>query len=145
MWAFLPGVFVSIVQHRTRPDHLLVRARRRIDLERVLEDLQEMQLAGEADEKHVDGWVQAALSAPVVELAEADYRFRIEMHREVVARLLARAVRAIDYDNFKAHPLNRKREGMLLRVWMDLRHWASGEPQLFDEDETTELLARGRR
>ncbi len=105
MWVFVPGGFASIVAHRDRPGQLLVRARRREDLER---------------------FYAGALMPTVHELAEADYRFRVVDERRSVANLAARHVQSIDYDNFKAHPANQPREGMLLRVWIAVSQWAKG-------------------
>lgn len=35
MWLFTKDSFVSIVQHRTQPNTVLVRARRKIEIERL--------------------------------------------------------------------------------------------------------------
>jgi hypothetical protein len=35
MWVFLSGAFLSIVQDKQKPERLVVRARRRGDIERV--------------------------------------------------------------------------------------------------------------
>ncbi len=77
MWIFLNDAFFSIVEDRTDPAKLLVRARFRGDIERVFPD------------------------ATVAETAEADYRFRAPMSRMSVAVKIAELATAIDYTDFK--------------------------------------------
>ena len=78
MWVYLTDALLSIVAHRDRPGHLLVRARFAGDIERIFP------------------------SAEVTETPDADYRFRATIPREAVAQALAAAAQAIDYPNFKA-------------------------------------------
>lgn len=77
MWIFSPDSFVSIVAHRTKPDVLLVRARLPGDLERMFP------------------------GAKVKETRAADYRFRAELPRHIVADEVAKRIAGIDYDNVK--------------------------------------------
>ena len=105
MWVYLTEAMLSIVAHRTRPEHLLVRARLPGDIERVFP------------------------GADVSETPQADYRFRATVPRAAVADALARAAREIDYDNFKATlradtPAERARAAMYHAA-----HAAAGEAQ----------------
>ena len=95
MWVFLNNAFLSIVAHREQPDAMLVRARLPGDIERVFPD------------------------ADVSQTPEADYLFRATIHRSLVADALAKAVRGIDYHNFKASVVHdeRKRLGGYYGVW----------------------------
>ena len=102
MWLVTTQGFYSVVAHRTRPEHLLVRARAREDLEAL------------------------RLQIPSIELNEdpsADYRWRAEVHREDWRRALIQLVDRIDYDNFKDAVARRhgmKREAVYHRVWREL-------------------------
>lgn len=96
MWIILNDAFVSIVAHRDKPDVLLVRARVEGDIERALPGAQV--------------WTDPA----------ADYRYRAEVTREVVAQALADAVRGIDYGNFKDSVEDRQRHAAYAAVWSDL-------------------------
>ncbi|GAB4481868.1 MAG: hypothetical protein OHK0044_30610 [Burkholderiaceae bacterium] len=78
MWICLSDAFYSIVAHRSRPGHLLVRARRQGDIERLWPD------------------------ADVSDTPAADYRYRAIVPADRVAHAIAGAVRSIDYGNFKA-------------------------------------------
>lgn len=77
MWIFFPNAMLSIVAHRDRPDHLLVRARFAGDIERVF--------PGE----HVE------------RTPRADYLYRAEVARWRVADKLAGLVRGTRYTNVK--------------------------------------------
>lgn len=120
MWIFIPGAFVSIVEHRDDPNRVLVRARRREDLARFFLDRR---------------------VPPIIALDDADYPFRVTELRVVVSSLVEQHAYAIDYDNFKAAPPNAKRQGMLHRVWAAVRDWGAGRPASFDAEDA-ELLAR---
>jgi hypothetical protein len=94
MWIFLSDAFLSIVDHRTKPGVLLVRARLRGDLERVFP------------------------GARVERTPAADYLYRAEVPRERVASVIADAIRAVDYPNFKGSV----REPDRLRACHDVWH-----------------------
>lgn len=78
---------------------LLVRARRRGDLERVFPE------------------------AEVKETPRNDYRFRARLPRERVAQALAEAARGITYPNFKATVHERGRHDAYLDTWSVLHAW----------------------
>jgi hypothetical protein len=88
MWLITEDGFASVVAHRERPDHLLVRARARGDLEN---------LCRIAAEEGVEGFDPVG----VFSLEQADYRWRLEVRRDDFAALTAAMVGRIDYDNFK--------------------------------------------
>lgn len=93
MWVFLSNAFLSIVAHRDKPDVLLVRARARPDIKRVFP------------------------AARVTTLATADYRYRAEISREVVAAAIADQVLGIDYPNFKNSVSEDPRHDAYVSVW----------------------------
>ena len=77
MWIFMNDAFLSIVAHRDKPDHFMVRARLNGDLERVFP------------------------GATVTETPDADYRYRATLTREAVAATIQERLAEIDYPNFK--------------------------------------------
>ena len=85
MWIFLSDAMLSIVAHRDRPEMLLVRARRREDLDRHFPSLE-------------------PLATP-----QADYPWRVEVGREEIAAWLAARAVEISYDNFKNSVGERER------------------------------------
>lgn len=95
MWLFLNDSFVSIVEHRDDPDTLLVRGRFRGDAARFLGLPQHHE----------------------VELATADYRWRVITSRATVEKALLRAVRRARYPNFKDSIRTAWRKAIALRVW----------------------------
>lgn len=78
MWIFLNRAMLSVVAHRGKPHHFMVRARFEGDLERVFP------------------------KAKVLRTPNADYLFRATVTRRQVAAALALELGAVEYDNFKA-------------------------------------------
>jgi len=93
MWIFLNDAFLSIVDKGGDGNTLLVRARKRGDLERVFPD------------------------AEVQESRRNDYRFRARLDRERVAQVIAASVRAVTYPNFKGSVAETDRHDAYLGVW----------------------------
>jgi hypothetical protein len=98
MWLFLPTAMVSIVAHRTKPQHLLVRARLRGDLERLFPGCTVQRTPG------------------------ADYRFRACIHRNDVARVVSQHLLGMQYDNVKnaiphGAPVHELRHRFMSEVW----------------------------
>lgn len=85
MWIFLNNSSLSIVSHWDLPDHLLVRSRIEGDIEQVFP------------------------SAEVEHTPKFDYPYRAVIAREVVAEVMASAIAAIDYGNFKNSVTDRDR------------------------------------
>jgi len=81
MWLFTKNSFISVVQHRERPDDVLVRARVRKHLERLF--------SNEAKEIYTD--------------EGADYKYRLLISKKELAEVVsAYIMQRLDYDNFKA-------------------------------------------
>lgn len=95
MWIFQNNSFVSIVAHKDRPGHLLVRSRIKGDIEKAIP------------------------GAEVFEDPEADYRYRAIVAKETVQEAIMRAIGEIDYPNFK-NSIDRSdipRHEAYLSVW----------------------------
>ena len=103
MWVFLDHAFLSIVAHRSKPNVLLVRARSQPDIGSLFPRVK------------------------VHETKAADYRFRAEISRQVVADALAKAALNIDYDNFKASVHEPARHAAYLACWDAMRAFQDGE------------------
>jgi hypothetical protein len=95
MWIFLNDAFLSVVADKADPtgDRLLVRARRRGDIERVFPDAEVFQVAG------------------------SDYAQRAWVPRQHVAVALAARVEAIDYPNFKNTISDSAYHDAAMQVW----------------------------
>ncbi|MEN9726741.1 MAG: hypothetical protein RL434_1107 [Pseudomonadota bacterium] len=93
MWIFTPKAFLSIVAHRGKPDHLLVRARLPGDIETVFP------------------------AAKVTRNPSADYLYRAEIERAEVASTLATLAASMDYDNVKGAVSDARRARMMGKVW----------------------------
>ena len=102
MWIFTPTGFLSVVEHRDDSRCLIVRARAKEDLKDIGEfAVQE-----------------------IIEMPEADYRYRVEVARVTFAAYMRTQVAQLDYPNFKErlHEQNRseleiEREQFAYRIW----------------------------
>ena len=103
MWIFLNDAFLSIVDKGGDGTTLLVRARRRGDLERVFPE------------------------AEVEVSPRNDYRFRARLPRERVAQAMAEAIRCLAYPNFKGSVPDPRRHDAYLEVWSALHAWQERE------------------
>jgi hypothetical protein len=77
MWVALTEGWLSIVAHRHKPDHLLVRARNPKHITRTFRD------------------------ADMYIITSADYPFRADVPREDVIEFMSRRLEHMTYDNFK--------------------------------------------
>lgn len=93
MWIMLNDAFFSIVKKDCARDELLVRARRRGDIEKV--------------------WP----SAVVTEYNRSDYLFRAKIKAKDVVEALDGEVRRITYDNFKNSVQDEDLHDAYMRVW----------------------------
>lgn len=95
MWVFLRNAFLSIVEDRADFNRLMVRARIRGDIERVFPN------------------------AAIIEMDNADYRFRAFINREEVANAIMGEVLSIDYPDFKSRVAvdDPGRKGFYSEVW----------------------------
>lgn len=104
MWIFLNDAFVSVVAHKDQPRFLLVRARRRGDLERLFGD------------------------QPVVERTPtADYLYRCTVSREVLAKIIADRIQSIDYTNFKDSIQDKPLHDVCFEVWDRMSELQEGD------------------
>lgn len=104
MWLFTKIGFFSVVRHRDRPDQVLVRARFRDDIERLL--------------KYMD-----AEGMSVDDHSGRDYAYRVVIPQVLWADTARRLAEDIDYPNFKnaAHTGHRGRDNALFDVWDVMR------------------------
>jgi len=104
MWLFLSDSFLSIVDKGDPSGAtLLVRCRRRGDIEAVFPD------------------------ADVVEHAGTDYRYRARIDREQVAAAIADQVRGIQYPNFKGAVKELERHDAYMETWQAMMRFQKGE------------------
>jgi len=139
MWAFTEFGFFSAVQHRDRPETVLVRGRFKEDIGT---------LAKMARDASGDKSIRLR-STP-----EADYPYRVIMPKDLWARLLAAMAQEIDYDNFKNHVHGEPdRDRALMAIWAAL--FDAGEereprpikhlpPSRYDHDFSEEELDHQR-
>jgi hypothetical protein len=105
MWICFNNAFVSIVQDKTDPAKLVVRARARAHL---------VALFGRR--------------APIVETPRADYRWRLLTSRAKIARLLVNKVETLSYVNFKDSVKDDRLHDMYLTWWSD-HHQFQNDPE----------------
>lgn len=103
MWIFLNNAFVSIVAHRTRASMLLVRARKKGDIQRAFP------------------------GAKVKRTPNADYLYRAEIDRELVAIDIAFVFASMTYDNLKGSVDELARHDVYMKVWRVMRQWQDDE------------------
>lgn len=94
MWIMLNNAFVSIVSKDCKPTELLVRARRKGDIQRVF-----------------------GKGVKVTRYTKSDYLYRAVVSRKAVATALAKEVERVDYPNFKNSVKDDKLHNAYLRVW----------------------------
>ena len=116
MWICTNTGFVSVVADRNDPARLLVRARRKIDLQNVV---------GDAD---------------ILETPERDYRYRTFIDREKFKQIVVAGIDAITYGNFKNSVPEEYAD--LHKMYADFwsRHWSYGE-----NDPATRKPGKGKR
>ncbi len=93
MWLYVSGGFLSIVAHRDKPEHLLVRAR------------------------HPDHINALFPEADITIMPSADYPFRVVLHRMVVERAVGRYITQMSYDNFKSSVTDNDYHDACMSVW----------------------------
>lgn len=93
MWIFTSQGFISAVQHRDKPDTLIVRARRAEHLEDIVP------------------------GSTVRQDENADYRYRCEVKREGFKLLIADYIDDLDYDNFKNSIADHEYHDACTGVW----------------------------
>lgn len=104
MWIFLSNSFLSIVDKGDDTGQtLLVRARRKGDIETVFPD------------------------AKVIEGGSTDYRYRARVEREQVAKAIADQVRGVRYGNFKATVREHDRHDAYMDTWQAMMKFQEAE------------------
>jgi hypothetical protein len=104
MWILTTFGFFSVVENRRDPSTLMVRGRVRADIEKFVR--------------------RAKVEVSILETPTADYRYRAILNRKVVAKVIARALRRLDYPNFKNRVEERQgvaRHDVYADVWLNLR------------------------
>lgn len=96
MWLCISDAFLSIVHKDCARDELLVRARRKGDIEKIFP------------------------GAKVKRSTTTDYLFRAAVKRTEVAHALEGEVRSITYPNFKDSVKDKRLHDAYLRVWTSL-------------------------
>ncbi len=103
MWIFLNDGFFSIIEDEKNHNQLVVRARKKGDIERVFN----------------------VKSKNVVKLPHRDYMYRTCLRKSKVARILTDRILEINYHNFK-DSIDKKehdRKAAYSRVWQQHMQW----------------------
>ena len=93
MWLCLNKCFISVVQNRDDPSILLVRARVAGHIERLFPE------------------------AKVFTDPKADYLYRANIKRQIVAKTVAASIQKINYDNFKDSVEDDELHLAYMKVW----------------------------
>jgi len=96
VWVLLSDCFFSIVSKDCARDELLVRARRKGDIEKLFP------------------------KAKVKRNAKADYLYRAAIKKSAIAEALKGEVDRVTYPNFKSSVTDAKLHGAYMRVWSAL-------------------------
>ncbi len=110
MWIFTTKGFYSAVQHSGNPGWIHLRSRFKGDLERLLQAHKD--IIGEGD------------VGEIRQTPGADYGFRVDVRRELFARIVSEECLGIDYPNFKSACSSNGfdgRHGAYLQVWSVMR------------------------
>ncbi len=113
MWLCINDAFLSIVSKDCARDELLVRARRKGDIEKIFP------------------------GARVVVSTKTDYRFRAVVKRNDVADALRMEVSRITYENFKDSVTDKPLHDAYLRVWTVMETLQPGARNLFSASPPT--------
>jgi hypothetical protein len=104
MWLCMNSAFLSIVFKDCAEDELMVRARRRGDIEKVFPD------------------------AKVMKSTNSDYLYRAAIPRNEVAMAVAAQIQDIDYGNFKSSVKDNFLHQTYLKVWQAMARLQSPPP-----------------
>ena len=99
MWIYLTEGALSIVAHRDKPDHLLVRSR------------------------HPDAIERTFLDVEMYYIQDADYPYRADILRDDVISFLERRLSLLNYDNFKNTVDDYDYSRLLGDVWHTYFRW----------------------
>lgn len=107
MWLLLNDCFFSLVSKDCKRDELLVRARRKGDIEKVFP------------------------KAKVRRTPRADYLFRAAIKKSTIAEAMKNEIDRVTYPNFKDSVGDAALHGAYFRVWTALAGLQPGGPGLF--------------
>ena len=93
MWICLNSAFISAVQHRDKPGHLMVRARMWEHLDVVFPEEE------------------------IIETPTADYRWRVVVTKNAFKKAVNHSIDSIDYDNFKNSVEDHDLHEAYTQVW----------------------------
>jgi len=99
MWIYLTEGSFSIVAHRDKPDHLLVRSRQPTAINRAFPNAKQY-------------YIQ-----------DADYPYRADIRRSDVAEFLTQRLELMSYDNFKNTVDDYDYSRLLNKVWATYFNW----------------------
>ena len=99
MWLALSDGWLSIVAHRDKPDHLLVRAR---------------------NKNHIESYFP---NADMYVNGDADYPFRADVLRTDVTFIIADYIQNIAYPNYKNSVDDDELRKSLMGVWAEMAHY----------------------
>tara|TARA_R110002051_G_scaffold266039_1_gene325834 strand:- start:2606 stop:2923 length:318 start_codon:yes stop_codon:yes gene_type:complete len=99
MWIYLTEGALSIVAHRDKPDHLLVRSRHPETIERTF---------GEDNMYYIH---------------DADYPYRADILRSDVAEFISKRMDVMTYDNFKNTVDDGSYSKLLMEIWKTYYEW----------------------
>jgi hypothetical protein len=121
MWIFTPNAFLSVVAHRTKPKHVLVRARLPGDIEEVFP------------------------GAVVEKTPDADYLYRTVVTRVRFERAMLSLATEVTYPNVKGavsmgHPTSRARLHAMHQAWSAM-YSAQQEMEYPNGDLTRDMFA----
>lgn len=105
MWVMLNNSFFSVVDKDCPGDSLLVRSRRKVDLERLL-----------------------GPNYPIREGGGTDYQFRAVVSRDELAQIMAGEIFNINYTNFKDSVTDPRLHDAYLNVWGAMHRLAESNP-----------------
>jgi len=94
VWICLSDGFISVVMDKNNTDRLLVRARRRIDLENVV-----------------------GSDAEIMETPERDYRWRSYVDRAALKAIVNARIDRMDYTNFENSVGDADLHGLYVEMW----------------------------
>jgi|ERR1700733_5501174 len=104
MWIFLPDSFLSVVENFNDSSKLLVRGRRKGDIEKIFP------------------------SAEIKHTPEGDYAFRASIDRALVANTIAKQIMDINYPNFKNEVTDHVRHAAYLDIWQTMWNYQHTRP-----------------
>jgi Rieske Fe-S protein len=109
MWIATEHGFYSAVEHRDKPNSVMIRARVREDLEHMVDQMR---------------WGDVT----IVDSPAADYPHRVTITKKQWAHFVAEAAAGIDYPNFKTRvgKHDRHRADVYHDVWADLQKLEKG-------------------